>query len=122
MATHLKVLAVIAIVLGVLGLIFTLVVVIVFGGVGAAIGASQDSEKAIPMAIVGLTGVVLTIYLAITSAVALLCGYGLLQRRRWGRILGIIWAAVSLINFPVGTILGVYALWVLFNKETEAMF
>ena len=72
--------------------------------------------------LVGLTGLAFTTYLVVTSSVSLLCGWGLLKRRRWARILGIILAAVSLIQFPFGTIVGAYALWVLFNKQTEAMF
>jgi len=72
--------------------------------------------------ILGLTGMALVTILVVTSVASLICGYGLLKRRRWARIFGIVLAAVELINFPIGTALGAYALWVLFNKETEAMF
>jgi hypothetical protein len=34
----------------------------------------------------------------------------------------IIWAILSLFNFPVGTLIGVYMLWVLFNDETKRIF
>jgi hypothetical protein len=122
MATHVKVLAVLALVVGALSAIAALFSSVIFGGVAAAIGADPDPDKGIPLAIVGLTGVVITIYLAVSSLLAIICGMGLLKLRRWGRIMGIVYAAMSLINFPLGTILGVYALWVLFNKETEAMF
>lgn len=36
-------------------------------------------------------------------------GYGLTKRTRWARPLGLALAAVSLINIPVGTALGIYA-------------
>jgi hypothetical protein len=39
--------------------------------------------------------------------------YGLQKRRPWGRILAIIDSSVSLLSFPIGTVLGAYGLWVL---------
>jgi hypothetical protein len=47
------------------------------------------------------------------AALALVAGYGLLNRRPWGRIVAIIAAILALIKFPLGTALGVYTLWVL---------
>lgn len=122
MATHVKVLAVLALVVGALGLLGAFFSSLIFGFVGAAIGADPDQEKAIPLAIIGLTGAAVVVYLVVTSFIAIICGWGLLKFKRWARILGIIYAAMSLINFPIGTAIGAYALWVLFNKETEAMF
>lgn len=66
-------------------------------------------------------------------AVVLICkaglgiasGLGLLQRQDWGRILAIVLGAISLINVPFGTALGIYTLWVLVSpgadKEYEAL-
>jgi hypothetical protein len=113
---------VLSLVLGAFGLLGALFVTVVFGTLGAMIGASQESDAAIGVAVIGLTGIAVTIYLVVTSVASVLCGWGLLQRRRWARILGIVLSAVSLINFPIGTALGIYGLWVLFNKQTEAMF
>jgi hypothetical protein len=36
--------------------------------------------------------------------------------------LAIILAILNLIFFPIGTILGIYTLWVLFNDETKTLF
>ena len=49
----------------------------------------------------------------VSTAFALIVGYGLLQRRPWGRILGIIAGVLGLFHFPFGTALGIYTLWVL---------
>jgi hypothetical protein len=51
-----------------------------------------------------------TIFMA---ALALIAGYGLLNRAPWGRTVGIIAAIFALIKFPLGTALGIYTLWVL---------
>jgi hypothetical protein len=48
-----------------------------------------------------------------TAALALIAGYGLLQRRPWGRVVAIIAAILALIKIPFGTALGIYTLWVL---------
>ena len=53
---------------------------------------------------------------------SLITGYGLLYFKPWARIVGIVLSAVSLINFPIGTAVGIYGLWVLLNKETERLF
>jgi hypothetical protein len=47
------------------------------------------------------------------AALALIAGYGLLNRRPWGRVLAIIAGVLALIKFPIGTALGIYTLWVL---------
>jgi hypothetical protein len=48
-----------------------------------------------------------------TAALALIAGYGLLQRKPWGRVVAIVAAVLALIKFPFGTALGIYTLWVL---------
>ena len=45
--------------------------------------------------------------------VAVFVGFSLLNRKPWGRTLGIIAGILSLFTFPVGTALGIYSLWVL---------
>lgn len=60
-------------------------------------------------------------------AVVLLCkavagiaaGLGLLQRQEWGRILAIVLGAISLINIPFGTAIGIYTLWVLVSPGAD---
>ena len=122
MTTHVKVLAVLTLVLGVLGMLGVLAITFAFGIAGVAVGTSHDENAGFALGILGLTGMALVTILVVTSVASIVCGYGLLKRRRWARIFGIVLAAVELINFPLGTALGAYALWVLFNKETETMF
>jgi len=56
------------------------------------------------------------------SLPGLIAGIGLLKLRPWARILGIVVAVLYLIHIPFGTIVGIYGLWVLFNKDTERLF
>lgn len=52
----------------------------------------------------------------------ILAGYGLLNHKSWARILAIILAILNLILFPIGTALGIYTLWVMFNDEAKVLF
>jgi fructose-specific phosphotransferase system IIC component len=49
-------------------------------------------------------------------------GYGVLKYKAWARILAIVLALLNLILFPIGTVIGIYTLWVMFNDEAEALF
>lgn len=49
----------------------------------------------------------------IAAALAFVVGYGLLTRKPWGRVLGIVVSILALLKFPIGTGLGIYTLWVL---------
>ena len=66
-------------------------------------------------AVAGLT----TIALAAGVAAA---GAGLLQYKGWARVLSIIMAIFLLFKFPVGTAIGIYALWVLFSHEGQEYY
>jgi hypothetical protein len=120
--THVKVVAVLFLVFGALGLIAAVVASLAFGVAASFVGASGDQNAPLGVAVLGLTGVALAVFLTALSIPSVICGWGLLKLRRWARILGIVLAAISLIRVPLGTIFGIYALWVLFQKETEQMF
>ena len=58
------------------------------------------------------------IIVGILALLDVICGYGLLTKQRWGRILGLVMSFVYLLSFPIGTALGIYGMWTLFDKET----
>jgi hypothetical protein len=94
-----------------------------FGLAGGIVGANADPhEAAIALPIIGFTGTVLVAYLALTALPGLVAGVGLLKSRPWARVLGIVVAVFYLIHIPFGTVIGIYALWVLLSRETERLF
>jgi hypothetical protein len=122
METHVKVLGALQIAVGVLGLFAALILMVVFG-VGATIaGASGDPNAAIALPIIGITGTALVVFLVLLSLPGVIIGIGLIRLRPWARVAGIVLSIASLIVMPHGTIVGIYGLWVLFNKETERLF
>lgn len=122
MQTHVKVLGWLQLIFGIIGVLFALAISMGFSLLGAVVGSSGDPDAPIGGAVLGMVGVAAGVIFGITGAAGIACGIGLLKFKPWGRILGIICCVLSLISFPFGTILGVYGLWVLFNKETEALF
>jgi hypothetical protein len=123
MDTHVKVLGVLHIVIGAFGVFGALFLMMVFGSASGIVGATADpDEAAIALPLIGLTGIGLVAFTLLTSIPGLLAGWGLLKFRPWGRILGIVVSIVALIVIPIGTIVGIYGLWVLLNKDTERLF
>jgi len=122
METHVKVLGILNIVCGVAGLAFALFLVVVFGGVSAVIAADGDPDAATAISILGATGAFTVAFVTILSLPGIVVGWGLYRRRAWSRIAAIVLSVLSLVAFPIGTLLGVYGLWVLFSKDTERVF
>lgn len=56
------------------------------------------------------------------AAIGLFAGWGLYNRQPWARTLSVILGFLSLIDFPFGTVLGIYTLWVLLPAEAEAEY
>jgi hypothetical protein len=124
MRQHVTVLGVLFIVLGAMGLIGAVVVLMVFGGVAGILGiaAHEEPEAAIAIPIVGGVGLFVCVIILIISIPDIIAGIGLIKFRPWARILGLVLSVLSLMNIPLGTLVGVYGLWVLLSGETEALF
>lgn len=120
MITHVRVLGILNIIFGALGLLTALLLLFVFGGVAAAV--SGDSDAAVALPIIGLTGMATVAFLAAWSLPCVIVGIGMYRLRPWARIAGIVVSILGLIAFPFGTALGIYGLWVLFSKDTEPLF
>ncbi len=67
-------------------------------------------------------GIVLTLFAQILSLPGIVVGVGLLKRKPWAWILAIVLSILYLINFPLGTALAVYGLWVLLSQDTRGLF
>jgi hypothetical protein len=84
------------------------------------IGVASGDAEALPiLSVIGCAGFVLFGVFAVPGIFA---GWGLLARKPWGRVGGIIMAIFHLFNLPIGTAFGVYSLWVLTAREAEEYF
>ena len=67
-------------------------------------------------------GVVLIVMLVVYFSLSVAAGVGLLMRKEWGRISAIIHAALSLLNMPVGTVIGALILVYMLRPQTKEYF
>jgi hypothetical protein len=121
-ATHVKVIAGLFIVIAVLLVLGALLIPLGFGLLASFISASGEKDAGTAATVLGLTGLFVSVLFSFIAIPFGICAYGLLKLRRWGRIMGIVMAAVALINIPFGTLIGIYALIVLFQNDTEKLF
>lgn len=121
MLTHVKILAWFNVVLGALGLLAGFAL---FSGamVVAEMFRYAVEEAGMPAELLQLLAVIVTGVILVMSLPCLILGYGLMNLRPWARVLGIVLAALNLLNVPIGTAVSLYAFWVLLKPETEAMF
>lgn len=113
MRTHIEVLGWIDIISSVIGFFLAAFIFVIMIGSGI-ISGDQTAIRVLTVIAVIVAGIMVVI-----SIPGLIAGIGLLRHQAWARVLAIIIAVVSLFNFPIGTIIGIYALWVLTNEETS---
>jgi hypothetical protein len=58
----------------------------------------------------------------VLAAVGFVVGFGLMERRPWARTLAIVVAIIALLHPILGTVLGIYTLWVLLPGEGESEY
>ena len=116
MDTHVRILGWLWIIFGVLGILGALCIGISTAGGGLI---SQDDTAILVTLIVA---VVCGGLFFLGSALNIIAGVGLLKYKSWARILAIILGIVNLFGFPIGTALGIYTFWVMFNEETKHLF
>lgn len=117
MKKHVTVVAALHIGFGLLGLIGA---VVVFFAVNFA--KSFVVGEDVPTMVLGFISISLPLLIGFMSTLGLIGGIGLLSYQVWARYLVIIVAALGCLNIPIGTLKGVYSLWVLFQNETIRLF
>ena len=124
MKQHVSILGILYIAFGALGMVTAIFVLVLLGGAAGIVGmlAQQEPEAAVAAPILGVVAVSVFGLIALLSIPSLAVGIGLVKFKEWARVLGLVLSALNLLNFPFGTLLGGYGLWVLLNKETEPLF
>jgi len=76
----------------------------------------------IPQMVLGFLSISLPLLIGFMSTLGLVGGIGLLSYQPWARYLIIVVAALGCLNIPIGTLKGVYSLWVLLQDDTIRLF
>jgi hypothetical protein len=117
MKKHVTVVGAIHIGFGLLGLIAA---VAVFFALNFARGFVSGEE--VPNMVLKFLSLSLPLLIGFMSTLGLVGGIGLLGYNPWARYLIIVVAALGCLNIPIGTLKGVYSLWVLLQDDTVKLF
>ncbi|UCC43511.1 MAG: hypothetical protein JSU65_10250 [Candidatus Zixiibacteriota bacterium] len=118
MNKHVKLLAALYLLWGAMGLL-ALLFLLILTVFGAGLAATDNVRAGM---ILGILGSIVVLITTVVSLPNIIAGMGLLKYAQWGRILALILSFLNLFSFPIGTALGGYGIWVLFQPETIAMF
>lgn len=116
---HRRILGIVFVVLNVM----TLLVSLGFGAFVLFIGqlgmqdVGADERTLMTVVLLGVTGCFL-----VTALPGLITGVGLLKRRPWSRTLALVMGILAIPNFPLGTALGIYALWFYTQPGSNRVF
>jgi hypothetical protein len=117
--------------LGTLFLIFAcfqpVVLLVAFMAFGMALAGTFAAQRAddpilkwyTAMAVWGFPTMILSIILLVIAPIA---GLGMKKRKRYGRIWAMITAVVALLEFPIGTLLGIFVLRFFANARSKQIY
>ena len=115
MREHVTVVGALHIGLGALGVVLAIIAFVFLAGIGLLSG----DPDALP--VLTFIAVIAAGFLFIISVPDIIGGIGLVKRQSWARILVLILSVIKLINIPLGTIVGVYSIWVLMQDEAAEL-
>jgi hypothetical protein len=124
MESHLRFLGILYILLGVIGGIFALLVLIFMGGYsGIGLYAERsDWFSGAAVQVVRFFGMFMTTLMLVLAIPSIIAGMGILKYKPWCRALSMVVSVLQLANIPIGTIIALYAFWVLMSPESEPLF
>jgi hypothetical protein len=119
MKKHVTVVGAIHIGVGVLSLIGA---VATFFALRFAMGMAGEGGDNTGVVIIRFLSLSLPLLILLMATLALVGGIGLFTYKPWARYLIIVVAALGCLFIPIGTLSGVYALWVLLQDDTVKLF
>ncbi len=88
----------------------------------AVVGGGLISGDAEAIRITAWVGTLIAGLLTFLGLPSLVAGIGLLRRWGWARWIAIVLSALDLVAVPVGTLIGLYSIWVLLQDEVAQQF
>ncbi len=116
MEKHINVVAALQIGLSIFGVIIGIIILVVLNTVGSFTNDPQASF------VLHLIGTIVAAFFFLMSAPGIIAGIGLLGHKEWARILTLVLSVIGIMNFPLGTAVGVYSIWALVQDEVVAIF
>ena len=102
-----------------------LIVLISHGGYGGLLLTNNPLYRRTDLGSIPLPRVLAAVEVTFSLLMALpvtLAGWALLQWKPWAKTYALLVASLNMLLFPVGTLAGVYILWVLNDESTDYLF
>ncbi|MCZ8215471.1 MAG: hypothetical protein O9262_04485 [Cyclobacteriaceae bacterium] len=116
---HKKVLGILYVVSAVLTILGALLINVILSLVFSfAFDNANPEEQKVLDFITTLVAYLPAIILIFFAAPSLLAGIGLLAKQKWALILALIVGCLKLFSFPIGTAVGIYAIWI-FSEDQK---
>ncbi len=116
MKKHVNIAGILQIVFGSFLVLGALAIAILFGFI------DQFVDDPTALKVLGIISTPLVVLMLLFGGAMIAGGVGLFYCKPWARILTLIMAAMGLLNVPIGTLKGVYIIWVLVQSETISLF
>ncbi|HNV65648.1 MAG TPA: hypothetical protein PLX62_02000 [Bacteroidales bacterium] len=113
---HVNIAGILQIVFGSLLVFGALIIAVVFGFI------NQFAEDPTAVKILAIISTPLVVLMLLFGAGMIAGGIGLFYCKRWARILTLVLGGIGLLNIPLGTLKGVYIIWVLVQPEAISLF
>lgn len=121
MDRHFDMVGLLFVVYGGLLIVLALVMLIVLGP-GAASPAEVSAAPTSFWTALAYRSSSAALVLLVCSVPFLVTGWGLRRRAGWARIAAMVLGALSILSFPIGTLLGGYTLWTLTRPDAQTAF
>jgi hypothetical protein len=117
--SHKKVLGILYVVSGIITILGALLINVILSLVFsfAFDNANPEEQKVIDF-ITALVAYVPAIIMIFFAGPSLLAGIGLLAKQKWALIIALIVGCLKLFSFPIGTAIGIYAIWI-FSEDQK---
>jgi hypothetical protein len=120
MQQHITVVGALRIGSAIMGIMIAGIIMLLLIGPGIiAQCAEGDGEALVVLTAIAIPLVFCFLLLSVLDIVG---GIGVLKRKNWARYLVMVHSVLDLFNFPIGTALGIYCIWVLAHGETARLF
>jgi hypothetical protein len=119
MKKHVTVVGAIQIGFSVLGLIGAVGAFFLFNFLKSVVGSEGEG---IPQMLFTAFQIGIPLLIGFLSTLGLVGAIGMLSYKNWGRIVVLVVAILGLISIPIGTLKGVYFIWVLMQDDTIKLF
>jgi hypothetical protein len=115
--THKKILGIIYVITSAITIMICLAMRMFLGLVFDFAFENDPEAREIPEFVLALVSVVPVLLIVFSGLPTLIAGIGLLARQSWATLFALIMGCLKLISFPIGTAIGIYAIWIYSEEQ-----